>query len=522
MTFKKAILFLVIVLIVLGVFFRFANLDKKLYWGDETVTSLRISGFTIEELKDRVLDEEIRVEELQKYQYPNQEKGAINTVMGLAAEEPQHPPLYFLMARWWVQWFGDSVAVTRSFSAVVSLLTLPLIFWLCQELFRSAPTGWVAVMLMAVSPFHVLYAQEARSYSFWAVTILLSSAALLRAMRLGTRGSWGVYAVTLALGLYTFLLSGIVALGHGIYVVADKGFRWSKTLRDYLLASIAGILLFTPWVVAVVASLSEADETTSWTKTQVAIKSLVKTWLLNLSRLFIDFNYNFVSRNLLMYLVIGVLVVLVGYSLYYLHHTPKRTWLFIYLLIGMTALALVLPDLILGGIRSSVARYLIPCYLGIQLAIAYLLATKMTAVATRNWQRQIWRIATIVLLSGGVLSCAVSSQAEVWWNKYNAIHRPQVAQLVNQTESPLLITAWYAFVPFSHVLDPKVRLQPIESESSKLNGDFSDVFVHNSSATLQDILAQPNYQLEQVYEWEDQIEPVYRTETQLWQLMKSN
>lgn len=518
MTYKKVLQFSVIILIALGVFFRFANLDQKVYWGDETVTSLRLSGFTLKELKARVLDEEIRVEELQKYQYPNKEKRAIHTVMGLAAEEPQHPPLYFLMARWWVQWLGSSVAVTRSFSAVVSLLTLPLIFWLCQELFRSASVGWVAVMLIAVSPFHVLYAQEARSYSLWTVTILLSSAALLRAIRLGTRGSWGVYAVTLALGLYTFLLSGIVALGHGIYVVAG-GFKRAK-IRDYLLASIAGILLFTPWVVAVVASLSEADETTSWTKTSVDFKSLIKTWLLNLSRLFVDFNYNFVTRNLLMYVVIGALVILVGYSLYSLRHTPKRTWLFIYLLIGMTALSLVLPDLILGGIRSSVARYLIPCYLGIQLAIAHLLATQMTT-GTRYWQ-QIWRIVTVVLLTGGIVSCAVSSQATVWWNKYNAIHRPEVARLVNQTESPLLITAWYAFVPFSHVLDPKVRLQPIESELFPLNDDWSDVFVHNSSGTLQDILAQSDYQLKQSYEWEDQIEPVYRTETQLWHLVKGN
>lgn len=41
--------------------------------------------------------------------------------------------------------------------------------------------------LIAVSPFHVLYAQEAREYSLWTVTILLSSAALLRAMRVKTK-----------------------------------------------------------------------------------------------------------------------------------------------------------------------------------------------------------------------------------------------------------------------------------------------------------------------------------------------
>jgi uncharacterized membrane protein len=36
--------FLVITLLVLGIFFRFVNIDRKIYWGDEVFTSLRISG----------------------------------------------------------------------------------------------------------------------------------------------------------------------------------------------------------------------------------------------------------------------------------------------------------------------------------------------------------------------------------------------------------------------------------------------------------------------------------------------
>ena len=35
-----------IVILVLGIFFRFANLEKKVYWIDEGYTSLRISGYT--------------------------------------------------------------------------------------------------------------------------------------------------------------------------------------------------------------------------------------------------------------------------------------------------------------------------------------------------------------------------------------------------------------------------------------------------------------------------------------------
>ncbi|MFO5494734.1 MAG: glycosyltransferase family 39 protein, partial [Cuspidothrix sp.] len=157
---------------------------------------------------------EIRVRDLQKFQHLNPKKGLIDTVNGLALEEPQITPLYFVILRLWTELFGSSVALTRSLSAVISLLTLPCIYWLCQELFESPLVGWMSVVLVAVSPYHVLFAQDARMYSLWTVTTLLSSASLLRAMRIKTRTGWAIYTVTLVLGLYTHLLTLLTAIGH--------------------------------------------------------------------------------------------------------------------------------------------------------------------------------------------------------------------------------------------------------------------------------------------------------------------
>jgi uncharacterized membrane protein len=53
---QTSLRFLIIVLLVLGVFFRFLNLDRKVYWDDETITSLRVSGYTIEEMSQQVFD----------------------------------------------------------------------------------------------------------------------------------------------------------------------------------------------------------------------------------------------------------------------------------------------------------------------------------------------------------------------------------------------------------------------------------------------------------------------------------
>ncbi|MEG4330199.1 hypothetical protein Q5688_33505, partial [Microcoleus sp. herbarium5] len=65
---------------------------------------------------------------------------------------------------------------------------------------------------LAVSPLHVLYAQEARPYSLWSALILLSCASLLRALRLQNKLSWSIYAVANIMGFYTHFFSLLVAL----------------------------------------------------------------------------------------------------------------------------------------------------------------------------------------------------------------------------------------------------------------------------------------------------------------------
>ena len=114
---------LIVVILITGIFFRFTNLDRKVYSFDESITSLRISGYTWTEMVQQDFQgKTISVEDLQrKYQQINPEKSWLDTVKGLATEEPQLPPLYFILARFWVQWFGPEVATVRSLSAWMSL-----------------------------------------------------------------------------------------------------------------------------------------------------------------------------------------------------------------------------------------------------------------------------------------------------------------------------------------------------------------------------------------------------------------
>ena len=500
---------MLVTLLALGIFFRFVNLDQKAYWLDETFTSLHISGYTDIEVIHQVADGHVVTkEELQKYQYPNSEKSVVDTIKRIATTAPELPPLYFVVARFWVQCFGNSVTVIRSLSALISLLSFPCIYWLCIELFGLPLVGWLAIALISVSPFHVLYAQEARPYSLFTVAILLSSTLLLRAMRLQTKLSWSTYAVAITLGLYTHLLFTLVVISHAVYVLAIDGFRLTKVFFPYVIASLVGLVFFAPWIYITVLNFSDfqSTEQTIWNLKITFLFSLIKGWVRGISMFFLDFNLNETSPHIYLIpflFVLLVVLILVGYSMYFTFSSvEKRTGLFIFVLIVIPALALILPDLFFGGIRSTAVRYLVPCYLSIQLTVAYLFAAQITYISVQSpWRHKLWKIAMFALISLGLLSCIDISQSKLWWNKAESNLNYYVARTINQAIQPLLVsdTFFVRVLSLNHSLDEKVKLQlVVEQKIPKVSDSFREIFLYKPSQTLQ-VELEKGYSIEHTY-----------------------
>jgi uncharacterized membrane protein len=501
---------IVFVLLAMGVAFRFANLDLKVYGHDESHTLVRVAGFTRGEVKQRLVNgREIGIEDLQKFQRPNLERDWTYTVKALAADDRQHTPIYFMMARLWAEWFGSSPAATRSLPALLSLLMLPCMYWLCRELFSSSLVGWIAMAIVAISPLHVLYAQEARPYSLLGLAALLSSAVLLRAMRVQTRWAWLGYAVTVAFSLYSQLLFGLVLLGHGVYVAAMERFRMSHLTIAYILSAIAGIITFTPWLIIVAANFSAVESLMSWTAKALPFASMVKAWAGDFGRSFIDSGFmgpDFSSNRHLGFfaLLIALNLVVAGmvlYSLWFLwRNASNRVWLFVFILIGSASLPLIVADLVLGWHLSTAGRYLLPAYLGIQLAVSYLLAATML-VTSSVWHRRIWQQAGMLLALGGVISCLFMSQAAVWWNRSHVYHNPSIARIINRSSQALLInegTAMEDLFSLSYLLKTGTRLQLVGNTAPEIADTDRDIFLFRPSEALRKKL-EKSYSLELVH-----------------------
>lgn len=493
-------------LIATGIFFRFANLDHKIYGYDESITLVRVAGFTTGEVRQALFSgREVQISEIQKFQRLNTERDLTHTVRSLALEVPQHAPLYFIMARVWAEWFGTSVATTKTLPALLSLLMFPCLYWLCRELFSSSLVAWMAVAVTAISPFHLLYAQEARPYTLLSVATLLSGAALLRAIRKQTKLSWITYAAAVTFGLYSQLLFALVFLGHGIYVMITERLRASAVSIGYAAASLAALAMFAPWLLIVVSSLPRVEKTMSWTATALPFSAMVKAWIGNLSRLFVDSGRMGpdLERDLVLLVVLGVLTViflgLTLYSLWFLYHnTPIRVWSFLLILIGVSSLTLIIADFILGRHLSTVGRYLMPSFLGLQIAVAYVLSEKIKLASGSAWARGVWgQITTAVALSG-IASCTLMSQSAVWWNWGPPFYYyPSVARIINQSSQPLLVSDGPAMeiLSLSYLLDPKTRIQLVSKPTPEISVAGKDVFLFRPSQALR-LELQKDYKLE--------------------------
>ncbi|MBD0343957.1 MAG: glycosyltransferase family 39 protein [Coleofasciculus sp. Co-bin14] len=556
---------LIVVLLILGVFFRFANLDYKVYWHDEVYTSIRAAGYTRQEI-DRELFQNriIPAKELQKFQRLKPGSTTTDTISSLATEDPQHPPLYFLMARFWMQLFGSSLTASRSLPALLSLLGLPLMYGLGLELFGSRLVAILATTLLALSPFDILFAQTARQYSLLTVTVIGSNFLLLRALRLQTWQNWVLYSFCSAVGLYTHPIFGLTLIAQGAYVlVLSLPFSflssWSKSLLPhpsplltkapvakgrklvppllrgvrgvlqalsfpkseilklnnfwrlsdqfwyYLLATIGTLFLYSPWLIVITSNYQRLSATTNWTKVSPGRLHLIKLWILNFTSLFLDLDFGLESIwSYLLRLPVFILIVVAIYTV--CRQTTRTIGLFILTAIFVPFLILALPDVLFGGKRSTISRYLMSCYPGVQLVVAYLLANKLLL---EQW---LWRGVAVVLITGSIASCTVSGFSDIWWSKGLSYFNAEVARIINRDEMnaiqanpPLVLsdigddfTNTGDLISLSYLLHDNVQLLLLNNPPNlEILPSYSKSFVFRPSKQLCQALEDKQVSLEQ-------------------------
>jgi 4-amino-4-deoxy-L-arabinose transferase-like glycosyltransferase len=176
-----------------------------------------------------------------------------------------HPPLYYFSLHAWMLAAGESEAGARALSVIFSLATVLVAFRLAARLFDPV-TAIVTAALLAVLPFQIEFAQEARMYALLALLSTLSMTSFVSLAERAHARTLAGYVVWTTLALYTHVyalfLVAVQACAVGLtwWRDRDAGRVW---IVRWLAGAAAVAILFLPWAFVIVHQV-QRGQNGSW------------------------------------------------------------------------------------------------------------------------------------------------------------------------------------------------------------------------------------------------------------------
>ncbi len=176
------------------------------------------------------------------------------TVLGLEGAYSAHPPLYFVAVKL-VTLAVPEVAAGRLLSVVAGTLTVAVLYGLVTRLVNR-PAALSASLVLAVSPLHVWYSQEARMYAPAMLLVAVSYLALVAFYQEGASQWVGAYAVALLLAMSVdySALNALVPQVFLLSLVVEKYGRRSFVLFGVVLGAV---VCFVSWIYQAAVTIGE-------------------------------------------------------------------------------------------------------------------------------------------------------------------------------------------------------------------------------------------------------------------------
>jgi len=220
---NRAELFRIVAVMAPAAFLRFYRIGQQSYWADEVQSIWQVNGHA----------------------------GTIfnNIITNF------HGPLHFTLLLGWGELGGWSEAWTRSLSALAGLACIWLFYLLARKIAGRTAAIW-AIILMAVSPFHVWYSQEVRNYVFLHLFVILSMLLFLRILEredsetISFRrrtGEWAVFLAASAAALLCNLAALFLFAVQGIFTLIIKP---KLALKLSVLLAVLFLILL-PWIAGI-------------------------------------------------------------------------------------------------------------------------------------------------------------------------------------------------------------------------------------------------------------------------------
>ncbi|MBH8553123.1 phospholipid carrier-dependent glycosyltransferase [Nostocaceae cyanobacterium CENA357] len=244
-------LLLILLWLAIGTCLRFWRLASLPPWTDECATIVFSLGNSFRTVPlNQVISSDVLLQPLQSIP-----SIGINAVIEHLFNESTHPPVYFVLSHFWMKWFSPigelaSIWAARSLSAVFGIVSIPAMFGFGYLAFRSKLVGQMAAAMMAVSPYTIFLARDARHYTLAILLAIASLCCLVKAIQTIYRQQslplWVIFAwvVINTLGVATHYFFTLTLCAEGFVLLR---YIWHKSKQKALIQPN----LWRIWVVAI-------------------------------------------------------------------------------------------------------------------------------------------------------------------------------------------------------------------------------------------------------------------------------
>ena len=211
---QRLLLFLIICL---GVFLRMYNIGSESIWYDEAV-SIRLS------------------------------LSPIADILSGKVKDLGNPPLHNICLHYWINLFGKSEMAVRSLSALFGIFSLFLMYKIGKMLFKTK-VAFLTTFIYAISPLHIYFSQEARTYSLVTFFCLFSMFFFLKFLRYKNIFYLSGYILTTFLSVYSHYFAFFILLSQNIFlIIYYKKYKnlLSKWVIGQLLISLSYLVIWIP------------------------------------------------------------------------------------------------------------------------------------------------------------------------------------------------------------------------------------------------------------------------------------
>jgi mannosyltransferase len=172
------------------------------------------------------------------------------------------PPLHQMVLHLFMAGLGTSEFPVRLPSVLAGVLSIVLVYAIATRLFNRS-VGLVAGLILAISPYHVWYSQEARPYALFIVLSLASVWFFLDLRGKPNFIGFAGYVVTTTLATYTHVYALFLLLFQNLYML----YSWRKPARlgqKWIVAQATVLVLSVPWYYFIFFILSGRGGAAPW------------------------------------------------------------------------------------------------------------------------------------------------------------------------------------------------------------------------------------------------------------------